>query len=69
MIYKGKRARQVLTEILNHITDNGRYPFHEGDSGYYRDGNKYVAFDNSTCGCWVEEFPTRKQAADYVEET
>lgn len=68
MVYKGKRAKQVLTEILAHVTDNGRYPHHEGDAGYYRDGKKYVAFDNSTCDCWVEEFPSRKQAVAYVED-
>ena len=70
MLYTGEQAHQIVGEILESITTdkngNSSYPAHEGDQGYYKEGDKWVAFDNSTCDCWVEEFNTRKEAIDWI---
>lgn len=70
MMYTGEEAKDILEEILSNEV-NGRYPLHEGDTGYYKEkvgvSDKFVAFDNATCDCWVEEFQTKKQAVSWIE--
>lgn len=65
-IYVGEEAKNILADILNN--QNGdRYPKHENATGYFRDKNVYVAFDNTTCDCWVEEFATAKKAVNWIK--
>ena len=54
----GEEAQKVLGEILEseRRSRSLTFPAHTGAQGYFRDGAKYVAFDNSTNDCWVEEF-------------
>ena len=70
MLYTGEQAHEVVGVILESVTTdkngNSSYPAHEGDQGYYKEGGKWVAFDNSTCDCWVEEFKTRKAAIAWL---
>ena len=60
-ILTGEEAQKVLGEILEseRRSRSLTFPAHTGAQGYFRDGAKYVAFDNSTNDCWVEEFRTK----------
>ena len=60
----GEEAQKVLGEILEseRRSRSLTFPAHTGAQGYFRDGAKYVAFDNSTNDCWVEEFRTKTGA-------
>lgn len=57
----GEEAQKILGEILEseRRSRSLTFPAHTGAQGYFRDGAKYVAFDNSTNDCWVEEFRTK----------
>lgn len=35
---------------------------------YAQDGDKWIAVDDSTHDCWVEEFPTREQAVNWLNQ-
>lgn len=35
--------------------------------GHYQEGDKWIAFDNSTGDCWVEEFHTEQECIDYLK--
>lgn len=66
--YQDAKAKAVLEDILAHPTENGEgYPLHPGSKGYYEDKGKFVAFDNETCSCFVEEFFHASTALDYLE--
>lgn len=66
-IYEGEEAYKVCNMILA----NGGYstPIEGYDvfsAGFWREGDKWMAYDNTTGDCWVEEFKTRKEAKDWV---
>lgn len=63
-MYQGEKAKALCDEILNG-RKNERYPLHFGAKGFFQDGGKYVAFDNSSKDCWVEEFYTRESAVGW----
>ena len=63
-MYQGDKAKALCEEILNGVKDE-RYPLHFGAKGFFQDGGKYVAFDNSSKDCWVEEFYTRESAVGW----
>ncbi len=66
MIYVGKQAKKIVGEILESQDENGRYPLHEGDAGYFQNPNGiWSAFDNRTGDCWCEDFKTQKAAKDW----
>ena len=66
-IHTGEPARVIVNEILVNVADDGTYPHHGGEVGYFQDeGGRWVAWDNSTCDCWVEEFDTEEQAERYA---
>lgn len=69
-LYKGKTAKKVLETILaNNIGFPYDMPIPDMDfrsSGYYKDGDKWIAFDNTDLCCWVEEFESRKDAVEYA---
>lgn len=65
----GKIAEQVVFEILqSNNSQDGNFPAHTGANGYYIDNGVYVAFDNSTNDCWIEEFKTRKEALKWLND-
>lgn len=66
-IHTDNDARVTLNTILYNAAEDGTYPLHGGEVGYFQDeGGKWVAWDNSTCDCWVEEFDTEEQAERYA---
>lgn len=62
----GDEAKRVVNEILENETPGKGYPLHAGAKGYYVDNDKYVAFDNLTQDCWMEEFDTEKEAKKWL---
>lgn len=64
----GDEAEQIVGEILE--SDNGDcyYPAHCGMAGYYKDKKTgyWVAFDNGSGCCYIEEFDNENEALDYV---
>ena len=59
-ILTGKEAQRVLGEILESERKSRSltYPAHTGAVGFFYEKPKFVAFDNSSNDCWVEEFKT-----------
>lgn len=66
-IYKGREAADALMEILWRHAEDGTYPYMKGTCGYFNDDEQdvWVAYDNTTGDCWVEEFKTEKEAKEY----
>lgn len=61
-ILTGNDAEHILTEILDGFNiDTHKFP-EPYVTGFYKDGNVYIAFDNLTKNCWVEEFKTARAA-------
>ena len=60
-ILTGKEAQKVLGEILESERKSRSltFPAHTGARGYFYEKPKFVAFDNSSNDCWVEEFRTK----------
>ena len=56
----GDEAKKVLGEILESERKSRSltYPAHTGATGFFYERPKFVAFDNSSNDCWVEEFKT-----------
>ena len=66
-IYTGEEARVIVNSIIENVAKDGSYPLHGGAVGYFQDdGGKWVAWDNSTCDCWIEEFDSEQQAERYA---
>ena len=68
-ILTGKEARKVLGEILESERKSRSltFPAHTGARGYFYEKPKFVAFDNSSNDCWVEEFRTKLGAEKWCE--
>ena len=64
IIVTGQQARQILNEILEH----DGYMYKQGYVGYFQAGDSYVAFDNTTADCWVEEFESKEDAVQWINE-
>lgn len=60
---KGEEAQKVCNEILN--SDNYQ-ECHLGAQGYWKEHDKYVAFDNTTGDCWMEEFTIEREARKFM---
>lgn len=58
MIYCGTTAKEIL---LGNNTQNGF-------KGYFLDEKKWVAFDNNSGDCWVEEFNNEEMAICWLED-
>ena len=67
-IYQGEEARQIYGEILESERKSRElvFPAHTGAQGIFVEDGKYVAFDNSTNDCWVEEFKSEQVALSWV---
>jgi len=72
----GEEAQKVCKELLDSQSENYYQKRKEGNQkrGYFPDvtsrTNKtvYVAFDNRTNDCWVEEFETPKLAISWLND-
>ena len=67
-IYQGEEARQIYGEILESERKSRElvFPAHTGALGIFVEDGKYVAFDNSSNDCWVEEFKSEQVALLWV---
>lgn len=61
MIYTGEKASQILKLNL----ENREGPI---SKGYFFEGNVWIAYDNYTEDCWVEEFKTEEMAICWLED-
>ncbi len=68
MIYTGKQAEELVGQILDSPNDDGRYHLHEGDCGYFKNDGIWTAWDNLTGDCWVEDFKTKKECIDWLNQ-
>ncbi len=68
-IYTGEEARIVCDLILRNEDYSTPIEGYEVCSvGFWREGDKWIAYDNTTGDCWVEEFKTRVEAKEYCLE-
>lgn len=63
--YEGNLAREVYGETLSNPVGD-EYPLHHGAKGYYKEEGKFIAFDNESKGCFVEEFYHAENALEYL---
>ena len=63
--YKDNLAREIYGEILSNPVGD-EYPMHPGAKGYYKEDGKFIAFDNDSKSCFVEEFYHASSALDYL---
>ena len=65
----GEEAKKVLGEILESERKcrSLTFPAHTGATGFFYETPKFVAFDNSSNDCWVEEFKTATGAKKWCE--
>lgn len=61
-VYKGQKAKEKCMYILDSYENN----LTEKCLGLWSDDDVYIAFDNSSNDCWVEEFQTLKEALAYI---
>lgn len=66
-ILKGNEAKEALSKLLS---DANASPYNKPYvTGYYlKSDNVFVAFDNTTADCWVEEFTSDKEAEEFCSE-
>ena len=65
----GEEAKKVLGEILESERKSRSltFPAHTGATGFFYEKPKFVAFDNSSNDCWVEEFRTATGAKKWCQ--
>ena len=56
---------KIVNDYLNNWFNNKKQNFN-GNKLYCKKNNKFVAIDNSTGDCWVEEFKSEKEAKDWL---
>ena len=67
VILRDAEAQRVYHEIITSGTEfSDGYPAHSGALGMFMENGKYVAFDNSTNDCWVEEFTNEGIALSWL---
>lgn len=74
IIYTGPEAERILDEIFKsgHVSlaaNGSQFPAHSGARGWYFDTSSghFVAFDNSTNDCFVEDFKFRWNAESWLK--
>lgn len=60
MIFKGNTAKKLLQQSLINSRSNL-------SKGFFFEENIWVAFDNSSRNCWVEEFDSEQKAICWLE--
>lgn len=73
-IYTGMQAKLICNRILNegYNEETGKYEIELEDTdihstGYWKEDGTWVAFDNTTGDCWVEEFKTEAKARRWCD--
>lgn len=65
-------GQDLLKNILDSIILDKENPF-DGNypilpiTFYFTEGSKFIAVDNTTCDCWVEEFDTPEEAIKWCK--
>lgn len=78
--YKDEDGMSCPIDLMYLIERGGpkkpRFQLRDGDyavnehgycCGHYQEGEIWIAFDNSTGDCWVEEFHTEQECIDYLK--
>ena len=67
-VLRGDEAQRIYGEIIESERKSRElvFPAHTGAQGVFVEDGKYVAFDNSSNDCWVEEFKTEQVALSWV---
>ena len=60
------KAEETLKKLLRLGHENG-YKYGDGLSGYFQDESQWIAYDNRTNDCWVEQFKTRKECLRWLK--
>ena len=69
-LYTGEEAKKIVHMILAHYNeDSKRYPLFIGCCGYFKnEDGTWSAWDNLTGDCWVEDFKTKKECIDWLNQ-
>jgi len=69
-IKSSKDITKVSLDELNAVIDSADREGHYRPFGkfYAKDGDVWIAVDNSTGCAWTEEFPTKKEAKEWLDE-
>lgn len=54
-IITGKLAQYMLSYILNDFEDRSLRIKTPAVAGYFKEGDVYICFDNTSWNCWTEE--------------
>ena len=74
-VYQGSVAQQACQAILaaniNNALGHTKYDqpvegINIKSAGFWEEDGKWIAYDNSTYNCWVEEFDNMKDAMVYA---
>lgn len=65
-LLKGKEAEETCRKILDQWYIDGTYNLFLGIKGWFKDGETYVAFDNTDGECWIEEFGSQMSAERWL---
>ena len=74
-VYQGSVAQQACHAILaansNNALDHTKYDqpvegINIKSAGFWEEDGKWIAYDNSSYDCWVEEFDNKKDARVYA---
>lgn len=58
-------SNEIVSEYIDNWTNHKEQTFKE-DKLYCKDGDCYVAIDDSTNDCWVEQFNSEKEAQNWL---
>ena len=58
-------SEEIASEYINNWVNHKEQTF-KGDLLYCKEDNVYVAIDNTSGDCWVEEFSSEKEAQDWL---
>lgn len=62
----GDEAKDNCTQILNRMLDDSYVKGLDDSIGLYYEKDRWIAYDNSTGDCWVEEFTDIREAYLWV---
>lgn len=60
-------GEEIVSEYINNWVNHKEQTF-KGDLLYCKEDNVYVAIDNTSGNCWVEEFSSEKEVWDWLLE-
>ena len=68
-----RKIHKVKTNVLNYYIDYWNRHILEDDRellyGYDEESGKYIAIDNTSNNCWVEEFNSEQDCLNWLKES